>query len=60
MINETRASIDHGNIETLMKDSEKAYYQTCIPIEVQFENENINLMSEYFPDCQPEKLTAGV
>lgn len=54
---ETHSSIDHGNIETLMKDSETAYYQTCIPIEVQFDNENINLMSEYFPDCQTEKLT---
>ena len=59
-INETRSSIDHGNIETLMKDSEKAYYQTCIPIEVQFDNENINLMSEYFPDCQPDKLTESI
>lgn len=56
-ITETRSSIDHGNIEALLKDSETAYYQTCIPIEVQFDNKNINLMSEYFPDCQPEKLT---
>ena len=59
-INDTRSSIDHGNIEMLMKDSEKAYYQTCIPIEVQFNNENINLMSEYFPNCQPEKLTESI
>lgn len=54
-INETFSAIEHGNIEMLMKESEQAYYQTCISIEVQFDNENTCLMSEYFPDCKVEK-----
>ncbi len=51
------SDVEHGDIETLMKDSEREYYQTCIHIEVQFENENANLMLEYFPDCPVEKIT---
>ena len=43
-----------------MKDSEQEYYQTCIHIEVQFDNEHTNLMSEYFSDCPAEKLTETV
>ncbi len=31
-INETPSVMEHGNIEKLMKDSEKAYYQTCYDI----------------------------
>ncbi len=31
-INETSSVMEHGNIEKLMKDSEKAYYQTCYDI----------------------------
>lgn len=56
-INDIRSVIEHGNIEKLMKDSEQEYYQTCIHIEVQFNNKDTNLMSEYFPDCPAEKLT---
>lgn len=56
-INDTPSTIEHGNIEKRMKDSEQAYYQTCIHIEVHFDNENTDLMSEYFPDCPAEKLT---
>ena len=56
-VNDILSVIEHGNIEKLMKDSEQAYYQTCIHIEVQFDNEETNLMSEYFPDCPAEKLT---
>ncbi len=56
-INEIISVIEHGNIEKLMKDSEHEYYQTCIRIEVHFDNENTNLMAEYFPDCPAEKLT---
>lgn len=56
-IEDTLSLMEHGNIEELMKESEKAYYQTCIPIEVQFATENTDLMSEYFPDCQVEKVT---
>lgn len=56
-INKTTSIIEHGNIEKLMKDSEQAYYQTCIHIEVQFDNEDIGLMTEYFPDCPVEGIT---
>lgn len=49
------SSREHGNIEKLMKDSEQAYYQTSIHIEVQFDNEDIGLMTEYFPDCPIKK-----
>ena len=56
-VNDILSVIEHGNIEKLMKDSEQAYYQTCIHIEVQFDNEETSLMSEYFPDCPVEKLT---
>lgn len=56
-VSNTCSSIEHGNIEKLMKDSEQEYYQTCIHIEVQFDNENTDLMAEYFPDCPAEKLT---
>lgn len=30
------STLEHGNVEKLMKESERAYYQTCIYIEVQF------------------------
>lgn len=56
-VNDILSVIEHGNIEKLMKDSEQAYYQTSIHIEVQFDNEQTSLMSEYFPDCLAEKLT---
>lgn len=55
-ISQTRSVLDHGNIEKLMKDSEQAYYQTCIHIEVQFDNEDAALMKEYFPDCPMEGI----
>ncbi len=55
--NEVISDMEHGNIEKLMKDSEQAYYQTSIHIEIQFDNEDTGLMTEYFPDCPIEKLT---
>jgi predicted DNA-binding transcriptional regulator YafY len=51
------STVEHGNVEKLMKESEQEYYQTCIHIEVQFDNEYTNLMSEYFPDCPAERHT---
>lgn len=59
-IDDTVSVIEHGNVEKLMKDSEQKYYQTCIHIEVQFDNEYTSLMSEYFPDCTAEKLTETI
>ncbi len=51
------STLEHGNIEKLMKESEQAYYQTCIHIEVQFQHEEVSLMEEYFPDCPVEQIT---
>lgn len=49
--------VEHENVEKLMKNSEQAYYETCIHIEVQFDKEDLGLMEEYFPDCPAEKLS---
>lgn len=48
--------IDHGDVKVLMSESEQAYYQTSIPIEVQFANEETALMEEYFPGCPIEQI----
>lgn len=50
------ATLEHGNIEQLMKASEQAYYKTCIHIEVHFKKEETGLMEEYFPDCPAEEI----
>lgn len=47
---------DYGDVEHLMKKSEQEYYKTCIHIEVHFQEDDRNLMEEYFPDCPIEKL----
>lgn len=54
---DTVSDVEHGDVENRMKDSEQAYYRTCIRIEVQFDNEDAGLISEYFPDCPMEMLT---
>lgn len=54
---DTVSAMEHGDVEQRMKDSEQAYYQTCIRIEVQFDNEDAGLMAEYFPDCPAEPFT---
>lgn len=51
------STLEHDNVEKLMKESEQAYYQTCIHIEVQFPHEEVSLMEEYFPDCPVEQIT---
>ena len=49
--------MEHGNVEELMKESEQAYYRTCIHIEVHFLHEETSLMKEYFPDCPVEQIS---
>lgn len=49
--------LKHDNIKKLMKESEQAYYQTCIHIEVQFSHEDAGLMEEYFPDCPVKQIS---
>ncbi len=52
-------STDHGDIKQRMAESEKAYYKTCIDIEVHFHEGERGLMEEYFPDCPAEELGEG-
>lgn len=54
------STLKHGDVEKLMKESEQAYYQTCIHIEVQFSQEEADLMQEYFPDCPVEQMTETI
>lgn len=56
---ERKSRIQHGNVEQLMKESEKAYYKTCIPIEVHFSDAETGLMKEYFPDCPITSIGKG-
>ena len=50
------SSMKHENVEQLMRDSEQAYYKTCISIEVHFDKKDQGLIEEYFPDCPIEVL----
>ena len=56
IIEENHYEQEHGNIEERMKESEQAYYKTCIHIEVQFDKDESGLIKEYFPDCPIEKI----
>lgn len=51
------STFEHGNIEKLMKESEQAYYKTCIHIEVQFPHQESGLIKEYFPDSKVEQIS---
>jgi predicted DNA-binding transcriptional regulator YafY len=42
-----------------MKEAERAYYKTCSSIEINFAEESIPLIKEYFPDCNIEQLTVN-
>ncbi|MCM1540267.1 MAG: YafY family transcriptional regulator [Blautia sp.] len=54
---DTVSTVEHGDVEKRMKDSERAYYHTCIRIELQFDKGDAGLMAEYFPDCPAEPVT---
>lgn len=51
------SEVIHEDVKKLMKESEMAYYQTCIPIEVHFDEGEMGLMQEYFPDCEMEQIS---
>ena len=51
------STMAHGDVERIMRESEQAYYKTCIPIEIQFLHEDAALMKEYFPDCVVEEVS---
>lgn len=60
VIEEEKYTRDHGDIEERLKESEQAYYETCIGIEVQFDKKESGLIQEYFPDCSIEALGEGL
>ncbi len=50
----------HEDVKILMKTSEQEYYDTCISIEVEFSNDEYELIEEYFPDCPIEKISVNL
>jgi len=56
VVQDRKFATEHGDIQQRMKESEQAYYKTCIDIEVHFNESESNLMQEYFPDCPIEKI----
>ena len=52
-----RCTRDHGDVQARLRESERAYLDTCTEIDVRFAPESENLMKEYFPDCPVEPLS---
>ncbi|MBC2575571.1 helix-turn-helix transcriptional regulator [Peptostreptococcus canis] len=50
----------HEDVKILMKTSEQEYYDTCISVEVEFSNDEYELIEEYFPDCPIEKISVNL
>lgn len=50
---------EHGDVRTLMGESERAYYRTCVRVEVRFGESDRGMMEEYFPDCPIETAAPG-
>ncbi|UTC77754.1 WYL domain-containing protein [Treponema sp. OMZ 799] len=55
VLSKERSFIKHGDIQQKMKEVELAYYKTCIDIEIAFDEKEIPLIEEYFPDSVIEK-----
>ena len=45
----------HPSVKELMEQSDRAYGETCITLEVDFDKKDTCLMEEYFPDSQIEE-----
>lgn len=58
-VEEERSETVHEEVKVLMERSERAYYDTCIEIEVQFSEEERELIEEYFPDCPIDRIADG-
>ena len=54
-----KSKVIHRNIKQLIEESQEAYVQTGIHIEVRFNPEESGLIEEYFPDCPIENLEDG-
>lgn len=60
IVEQEKSIMQHKDVKTLMKKSEEEYYNTCIDIEVEFSNDEYELIEEYFPDCPIEKCSNNV
>ena len=58
VLSKERSFIKHGDIQQKMKEAELEYYKTCIDIEIIFDEKEIPLIEEYFPDSVIEKLSS--
>ncbi len=47
----------HPDVKKLMEQSDRAYIETCITLEVHFDKKDTGLMEEYFPDSRIEELS---
>lgn len=56
-IENRKSTHNHGDVKAKMNESEQAYYQTCIPIEIHFHPTSASLIREYFPDCPIETVS---
>lgn len=59
-IEKEKSMTKHEDIKILIKKSEQEYYDTCISIEVEFSNNEYELIEEYFPDCPIKKISESV
>ena len=59
-LTEIISDLQFNDVEAKMKESEKEYYRTCCPIEIQFYWESVELMEEYFPDCMMEQVEGNL
>ena len=59
LLTEERIDVDHGDVRERMRQSEREYYATCVPVDIRFAPEQQGLMAEYFPDCAVERLSDG-
>ncbi|MGI0509332.1 WYL domain-containing protein [Treponema denticola] len=58
VLSKEKSFIKHGDIQQKMKEAELEYYKTCIDIEIIFDEKEIPLIEEYFPDSVIEKLSS--
>ncbi|UTC65362.1 WYL domain-containing protein [Treponema sp. OMZ 788] len=58
VLSKERSFIKHGDIQQKMKEAELAYYKTCIDIEIAFDETDVPLIEEYFPDSVIEKISS--
>lgn len=56
-VEKEKSTTKHEDVKVLMKKSEHEYYDTCISIEVEFLQDEYELIEEYFPDFPIVKIS---